>query len=163
MKQYGLRYIALILTVLFICGCGQKNLETLRESHKAVQMYRDGIWKPRYTSSSSAVGGNGIQETNAILSINVYKNMEKDDMMEVLDYYKLTYNADFNEEGEYRGELDTDYTCYATFYKEDTDEELVRIKCLNGEEVAPAQEDDSIFPLPSYHTEEGDRGEGALP
>ena len=69
-------------------------------------------------------------------------------MMEILDYKELCQHSEMDDTGAYLGEKDSTWTCYAVFYRGDTDEELKRIKYVNGESVEITEEDEERFAGP---------------
>ena len=79
-------------------------------------------------------------------------------MLGIMDYYELTRNCKFVG-NEYVGERETDFTCFAVFFRGDTDEEVRRIKYLNGKEVQAADEEENNFPHPEVSTSAEDLGE----
>ena len=88
------------------------------------------------------------------LSVNVNKNMSEDDMLEVLDYVKLCLHSEQDDTGAYVGDRDSDWICYAVFYRGDSDEELKRFKHVNGESVHITEEDQAKFAGPELRSEE---------
>lgn len=83
--------------------------------------------------------------------------MTKEDMLEVMDYYELVGNAAYSGGGRYLGERETDYSSWGIFYRGDTDEALMRIKYVNGQEVEVTEDDKWFFPAP-YRQKEEDFG-----
>lgn len=144
--------ILIILLACLISGCG-KSYDDILENHAAIEMYRDGVWSVRYISENTIVPSGNVESVMVQLSVNVDKEMTEEQMLEVMDYYEFTRNALF-EKGEYKGEQDADYSCYAVFYRGDTDEEIFRIKYQNGKETEPTEEEESVFPMSGMHTDE---------
>lgn len=158
-----IRIGTVFLIVLLAClagGCGKKDYNKMVENHAAVKTYRDGVWGVRYYSASNQSSGERITDTTVQLSVDVKKDMDKKQMLEIMDYYERTRNAWFEDSADdsvYKGELDADYTCYAVFYRGDTDEEICRIKYFNGEETEPSREEASAFPMAALRNEDGER------
>ena len=156
-KKIILACLAALFLGLLGAGCRQKKADivdmTVLEKHKAVGMYQDGVWAPRYVSINAAESGSEKESALAVATVDIKKDMTEDEMMEILDYY-TEYAALAYDTGE-----GIDCLLYAIFYQDGTDNEIFRIKCLNGEETEPAKEDSSIFPLPGIRTEV----EGELP
>ena len=88
------------------------------------------------------------------VSLNVNGDMTEKQMLDVMDYYEFTRNASFDENLQYKGETDTNYNCYAVFYRGETDEEIRRIKYHNGKETEPAEKEKSMFPIPELHSDQ---------
>ena len=82
------------------------------------------------------------------LSVNVQKDMTREEMVSILDYYELVANASFVG-STYVGEKDSDFVGYAVFFRGETDEEL-------GREAEITEEDKGRFPPPYFHQEPGD-------
>lgn len=145
-----------VLIVLLVClvgGCG-RSYDDILENHAAIKMYRDGVWNVRYFSMNTNTTTSGITESVTVqLTVDVNGDMTEKQMLEVMDYYEFTRNAWFDGKT-YKGEQDADYSCYAVFYRGDTDEEIRRIKYHNGEETEPTEEEKSIFPMPGLRTDE---------
>lgn len=145
MMKFGRLCAAVLLTAVVLAGCG-KDYEKMLEEHKAVSMQEDGIWEARYEQCKI---NDATDVTTVIISVNVMKNMTENDMLEVLDYMELQYNARFDDEGVYQGKKeDAEYICYAVFYRKDTDEEIKRIKYVKGESVEIRGEDEVHFAGP---------------
>lgn len=150
-KNRKLHIFGVFIVVLFINGCsspekGDKFNETI-ENHKAISLWHDGVWEERYESSNEeyASGPSAIIE---ILSIDVNKDLSQKDMQEIMDYYEFKNNASFDDKGKYIGKRVNDYTCYVTFFKENTDEVIERYKYQNGKFVTLEKEDESYFARP---------------
>lgn len=160
MKKYLLMIIVVVVFFCFAAGCRQKqdSYSERVESHPAMKLYRDGVWKIRYRSDSQEYTDE-IKSTTTRLTIDVKKNMTEEDILDIMDYYELTRNARFDFDGSYIGERETDYTCYAVFYQGETDQETRRIKYYNGEEVEIPEEEKGYFPSPASHTGENEIGE----
>lgn len=60
---------------------------TVLEKHKAVGMYQDGVWAPRYVSINAAESGSEKESALAVVTVDIKKDMTEDKMMEILDYY----------------------------------------------------------------------------
>lgn len=152
MVRFKHLYAVVLLVAIVLSGCGQKNYDRLIEDHKAMSLQEDGVWEIRYEKIRSDPS---IDATTAIISINVKKDMIEDDMLEIMDYMELQYNADFDEAGVYQGKKeDAEFSCYAVFYRGDTDEEIKRIKYVNGKSVEITKEDDVYFASPEFRTED---------
>lgn len=147
MKKYNRGFFIILFIVCVCTGC--ENYQQMLEEHKAIKMQQDGVWEERYKS----VGVNdAIDETEVILSINVKKDMSVEDMLAVLEYHELFYNAEL--EGDiYTKEKESDYSSYAVFYRGDTDEAIKRFKYCNRESVPINKEDEVKFASPDWRTE----------
>lgn len=158
MKKNKIQISVIVLIVLLVClvgGCGRQSYDDMVENHAAIKTYRDGVWGIRYFSmNTNATTPERVDSVTVQLSVDVNEDMTEEQMLEIMDYYESTRNARFDEKGVYKGEQDADYTCYAVFYREDTDEEICRIKYYNGKEVEPTKEEKSVFPMPGLHTDE---------
>lgn len=157
MGMKKIQFSVVVLIVLLAClasGCGRRNYNDMVENHAAIKTYRDGVWGVRYFSMNTNATDPGKTESVTVqLSVDVNKDMTEEQMLEVMDYYESTRNAWFDEEGGYKGEQDAEYTCYAVFYRGDTDEEIRRIKYYNGEETEPTEEEESVFPMSGLRTD----------
>ena len=142
-RKYILACLAVMCLAWFGAGCGgEEEFTAGLEGHKAVKLYLDGVWEPRYASGSAMGSGGKNDSAQVVLSVDVKEEMEEDEMMEVVDYYRMLALAAYDTgDG-------LDFICYAIFFQGDTNEELFRVKCRNGEKAEPAKEDSSIFPLP---------------
>ena len=172
MKRYDKIIVVFLLLILFSAGCGtekQSSVEAYnekQENHAATKTYREGYWKVRYNCWSHDYTDR-IKSTTFTLSVDVYKDLTEQDMLDIMDYYEFTRNSQWGMDGEYLGERETDYTCYAVFYRGGTDEEIRRIKYCNGKEVVIQEEDKYCFATPESHSSEEEIGEeginGSLP
>lgn len=157
MGMKKIQFSVVVLIVLLAClasGCGRRNYNDMVENHAAIKTYRDGVWGVRYFSMNTNATDPGKTESVTVqLSVDVNKDMTEEQMLEVMDYYESTRNAWFDEKGGYKGEQDAEYTCYAVFYRGDTDEEIRRIKYYNGEETEPTEEEESVFPMSGLRTD----------
>lgn len=163
MKKYLLATAAVILLSCFIFGCGKKyhgaeEYHAMQEKHAAAKTYRDGVWTIRYNCWMNDQAYN----STFCLTVNVQKDMTKEDMLDIMDYYEFTKHAQWDRNGNYMGEWDTDYTCYAVFYKGNTDEEICRIKYSNGEEVKIQGDDKYCFAGPQNRSSEEEIGEEGM-
>ena len=149
MKKYRKVYKVATIAVFLMIGCiftiGHKerlDINELSDNHRAVKMYGDGVWTGRYVGQFEdyATGNRSI-----CLSIDVRKDMSREDMVSILDYYEMVWNAKYVGEA-YMGERDNDFTGHAVFFRGDTDEEIARIKFFNGEEAEIMEEDEALFP-----------------
>ena len=149
-KKYFYKAIAMALCITVSCGCG-KDLESILNEHEALKMRDEGVYEVRYASCRVGYAGSGIiGEVIDCISINVNQEIGEEDMLTILDYYELVHNEEFDEDGDYKGERDEDYTCYAVFYEGDTDHELQKIKYFNNEKVDITDEDEKYFPPPYF-------------
>ena len=154
-------FSTVILWSCLIIGCGSMSAEkynAIQENHAATKTYREGKWKVRYDSMTQQYSGK-IESTTYILSVDVLGELTEEDMLDIMDYYEFTGNAQWDMNNRYLGERETDYTCYAVFYKGNTDEEIDRIKYFNGEEVEIPEEEQSYFPKPNMNRGEQGTGE----
>ncbi len=162
MKKYRKVCTALTAIVFLVIGgvftIGHRrypDLKDLSDNHPAVKMYYSGYWEGRYESHWATTGANETIGMNGItLSINVLKDMTREEMVSVLGYYELVGNAEFVGSS-YVGERDTDFLGYAVFFRGDTEEELARVKYFNGAEAEITEEDKGCFPPPYFHQEDG--------
>lgn len=143
-------YLCVILAVLclglFSAGCQRKDeYNEILENHRAVKLFEEKIWWPRYTNDRDEYTDR-IKSKTTFVSINVLGELSEEDMLEIMDYYEFTRNADFGTGTTYLGERDTDFTCYAVFFEGETDKEIRRIKYFNGKEVIPTEEEEPLFP-----------------
>ncbi len=156
MRMKKMKICLVVLIVLLAClvgGCG-KDYGKMVENHAAIKTYRDGVWGIRYFFMSTNATTQGKTDSVTVqLTVDVNGDMTEEQMMEVMDYYESTRNAWFDEDGTYKGEQDAEYSCYAIFYRGDTDEEIRRIKYQNGKETEPTEEEESMFPLPGMRTD----------
>lgn len=160
MKKYRKLYKIITIVVFLTIGCifaighfRHKDLNEMVENHKAMQMYRDGIFDVRYERLQVEDSDDSKEFS---ISIDVKKDMTEEDMLCIMDYFEMTNNASYVGSS-YEGEQDTDYTCYAVFYRGDTDEEIRRMKYFNGEEVEITENDNPYsFPGPEKKSERGE-------
>lgn len=164
MRKYGRVYKAitvvafLAIGIFFTVGPSGRtpDLTELVHEHPAVKMYYDGAWEGRYEAYWTMGGGSAMEEVIGItLSVNVQKDMTREEMVSILDYYELVANASFVG-NTYVGEKDSDFVCFAVFFRGETDEELGRVKFYNGAEAEITEEDKGRFPPPYFHQEPGD-------
>ena len=154
--------IAVLLISYIIVGCGIKNsYEKRKENHAAAKTYQEGKWKVRYDSRTWDYTDR-IKSTTFFLSVNVEQELTKKEMLDIMDYYELTVNAHLDANNRYKGERETDYTCYAVFYKGDTDEEIRRIKYLNRKEVEIPEDEQGYFAPPYFYSDEEQIGEAGI-
>ena len=145
MRKWKEIFVVGVLAVVLCTGCGTRDRDKMIQNHKAEEMQEEGVWEQRYIRSTDSLYGEG---DTLVLFVNVYKDMSEDDMLDVLDYYKLCMHSESDDTGAYVGERDTTFTCYAVFYREKTDEELKRFKCVDGEIVEITEEDEAQFAGP---------------
>lgn len=145
MGKYGRVYIVLVLVSFLAVGC--KSYEQMLEDHEAIQMQNDGIWAERYRSLREDYEPGTQGERTLKLSVNVLKDMTEEEMLDVLEYHELFYNA-FSQDRVYTKERDADFTCYAVFYRGDTDEVIRKFKYVNHESVTVTEEDEGYFASP---------------
>lgn len=135
------RFVGVVCLVVclfsLLCACDKDNYAEYSkktDNHAAVKMKEEGIWVER----ASVASNNDDGDITFRLSANVYKDMTEEDMLSVLDYFELVYMADFDETDTsliYRGMRDADFTAYAVFYKENSDDVLGKFKYVNGKSV----------------------------
>lgn len=163
MKKHYKLIAALLLSAFFAAGCnmGKQNsaqdFDEKQQNHAAVKTYRDGCWNVRCHSLVDWYTDRIIRITFYV-SFNVDKDLTEQDMLDIMDYYEFTNNAQWDANNNYIGERKTDYDCYAVFYRGETDEELRRIKYLNGEETEISKEEQSYFPKPNMYDSEDEIG-----
>ena len=144
MRKWKELFVVGVLAVVLCTGCGTRTLGQMADDHKAAAMQEEGVWEKRYDQPDFL----GSNKTYTV-SVNVYKDMSEQDMLDVLDYYKLCMHSQTDPDtGAYLGERDTTWICYAVFYREETDEELKRFKCVDGESVEITEEDEAQFAGP---------------
>ncbi len=167
MRKYGKIYKIVTIVILVAIGCiftighfRNKDINDLVESHEAKEMYRNGIWKARYIRHSGGTSEETSEWFTAMhISINVMQDMTEEDMLTIMDYYEMIYNASYVGDS-YEGEADKDYFCYVVFYRKDTDEEIRRMKYHNGKEEKITEKDNPYdFPSPDKEQPENERGE----
>ena len=157
-------FSTVILWSCLIIGCGSMSAEkynAIQENHAATKTYREGKWKVRYDSMPQQYSGK-IESTTYILSVDVLGELTEEDMLDIMDYYEFTGNAQWDMNNRYLGEKETDYTCYAVFYKGDTDEEIRRIKYLNRKEVEIPEDEQGYFAPPYFYSDEEQIGEAGI-
>ncbi len=145
MRRWKGVFMICVLPAVLCAGCGTRDLGKMISDHKAEKMYDEGVWEERYGHWTMK---EEIGEEIFTLSVDVKKDMSEDDMMEILDYKELCQHSEMDDTGAYLGEKDSTWTCYAVFYRGDTDEELKRIKYVNGESVEITEEDEERFAGP---------------
>lgn len=148
MRKWKEFFVVGVLAVVLCTGCGTRDHAKMVQNHKAAEMELEGVWEIRYINCTDSVYG---ESDTLVLSVNVYKDMSEDDMLDVLDYYKLCMHYEADDTGAYVGERDTTWTCYAVFYQEETNEELKRFKYVDGESVEITEEDEAQFAGPEEH------------
>lgn len=145
MMKSGRLCAAVLMAAVIFSGCAE-NYGRLIEGHKAASMQEEGVWEERYEHCKTNLATDAKTVT---ISVNVMKDMSEDDMLEIMDYRELTYNANVDDAGVYLGKNeDAEYTCYAVFYRGDTDEAIKKIKYVNGESVEIKEEDEGCFAGP---------------
>lgn len=152
---------AVILLSCLFTGCGTKDYNAMQEKHAATKTYRDGVWKVRYYSLMEEYAGE-VKGTTLYLSLDVERDMTEEDMLDIMDYYEFTRNAKWDDKNHYIGERESDYTCFAVFYRSETDEEIRRIKYCNGKEAEIPEEEQSYFPKSNMRSSEDEIGEDGL-
>ena len=155
-KSFAMFMILLILMSFTGCNFGKDYEETV-ESHPAFESYKEGEWEVRYLCATNSDNMGGITEVRIILSVDVNREMTKKQMTEILDYFELTRNARF-ENGEYKGNADAKFICYAVFYQGDTDEELWKVKWDGKEECEITKDDEGMFAKPQMCSSEDEKG-----
>ena len=161
MKKFFRMIVAGIILASLVIGCESKDYDAMQEKHAATKTYRDGVWKVRYNSVVHDYAGE-IKGVTLYLSVNVEQEMSEEDMLDIMDYYEFTRNAQWDYNNHYIGEREADYTCYAVFYRSGTEEEIRRIKYYNGKEVEIPEEEQSYFPKPDMHSSESEIGEDGI-
>lgn len=137
-----------VITLLFLCACNLSDEPENLDDHTAVKMMEDGMWNIRDESLSDCDNGDVIFKA----SINVFKDMEEENMLDVLDYYKKELMVEWEEVGgkvKYVGKKDTNFIAYVTFFKKETDEILNQFKYVNDEIVDYTEEEQYEF-IPAY-------------
>lgn len=134
-----------VLAAVLCAGCGTRDINKMTTDHKGCKMYEEGVWEKRYEKWETK---EEIGEDRYTISVEVKKDMSENDMLEVLDYEKLCHHSEMDDTGAYLGDRDTTWICYAVFYRGDTDEELKRIKYVDGESVEITEEDQEQFAGP---------------
>ncbi len=166
MNKFLQIFAVVVLLSSLVFGCGSKDYNAMQEKHAAVKTYRDGKWKIRYEKRMQE-GTDRITKTMLYLSVNVEQELTEQEILDIMDYYEFTRNAQWDANNHYIGERETDYVCYAVFYEGETDQEFCRIKYCNGEEVEIPEEEQGYFPASYFRNDEEDLGEdginGALP
>lgn len=155
---------AIVLLLCLAVGCGAKGAKEYsakQENHAAAKTYREGKWKVRYNSWTDE-GTDELKSTRFLLSVDVIEELTKEDMLDIMDYYEFTKNAQWDVNGNYIGERELDYTCYAVFYKGETDEEICRMKYCNKEEVEVPEEEQGYFPAAYFYSDEEEIGEDGI-
>lgn len=150
-----------IVLACLVIGCGSKNYNAMQEKHAATKTYRDGVWKVRYYSLVENYTDR-IKDVMLFLAVDVEQEMSEQDMLDIMDYYEFTRNAKWDSKNHYVGERESDYACYAVFYRSGTDEEMRRIKYFNGQEVEIPEEEQSYFPKPQMRSGANETGEEGI-
>lgn len=151
MREYRRLYIVLVLVAFLAVGC--KSYDQMLEDHVAVQMQNEGVWEERYDEVKEEYEPGIVGERTLQLSVNVMKDMTEEEMLDVLDYYELLHNAFFDlEKRENTKERDVDFTCYAVFYRENTDEVIRKFKYVNHESVTVPEEEEDYFASPIFRS-----------
>ncbi len=161
MNKFLRIFTIVILLSCLIFGCGSKDYNAMQEKHAAVKTYREGKWKVRYDKCVQE-GTDRITKTLLYISINVEQELTEEEMRDIMDYYEFTKNAQWDGNNHYIGERETDYVCYAVFFRGETDEEIRRIKYCNREEVEILEEEMSYFPKPHMYSSEEEIGEDGI-
>lgn len=152
LHKYLCIFLAVVCLVLFSGGCQAKDpYNEILENHRAVKLFEEKIWRPRYTCDRDEYTDR-IKSKTSFVTINVLGELTEEDMLEIMDYYEFTRNADFGTDTTYLGERNTDFTCYAVFFEGETDKEIRRIKYFNGKEVTPMEEEEQMFPSAMMRT-----------
>ena len=148
-KKKFIRLFVLELVILMLCACGKSGVDI--ENHNAAIMQKEGIWTERYSTTTDT--GDYKKQFERI-SINVYKDMSEDEMLEVLEYYELNAPKELNVDGQLV-KLEN-YTCYAIFCKEDLDEIIAKYKYVNGKIENYTDEEEYNFVNPIMKNRNGD-------
>lgn len=153
--------IGMALLILFAAGAGVREerdpYTEMVEGHTAFKLFKDGVWEIRYISHLVEYTDR-IKSTMVRLSVNMNRVLSEDEMLQIMDYYELTRNAKFVG-NHYVGERETDFTCFAVFFCGNSDEEVRRIKYMNGKELEAADEEKNNFPHPAVYTSDSDLGD----
>ena len=148
MKKYMTLCITVMFTIICTVGCGSNSIDDIQNNNEE--------WSVRYIMTTDTMSTGTVHAVRTDLSVNIYKDMSETDFLNILDYYEGCYNSSYNNNNTYLGERDSDYTCYAVFYKGDSDEVITKIKYKNHEKVPITAEDESYFPKPDWRTSEGE-------
>lgn len=147
----GFVRLCVIVGMVVACITGCQSYQEMLDNHEAVKMQSDGIWEERYMERLEDEPGAEAKRT-VRLSVNVLKDMTEEQMLDVLEYYELFFNAVL-EGGVYTKERDVDFTCYAVFYRGETDEPIQKFKYVNHESVAITEEDKYQFLSPIFRSQ----------
>ncbi len=164
MNKFLRIFAVVILLSILVFGCGSEGAEkyhAMQEKHAATKTYRDGIWKIRYNSLIHE-GTDRLKCVKFYLTVDVIGELTEEDMLDIMDYYEFTKNSQWDVDGNYIGERETDYICYAVFYKGETDEEICRMKYCNREEVQIPEEEQGYFPASYFRSDEEEIGEDGI-
>ena len=142
--------LCVIVGMVVACMTGCQSYQEMLDNHEALKMQSDGIWVERYMERWEDEPGEQAKRT-VKLSANVLKDMTEEQMLDVLEYYELFFNA-LLEGDVYTKERDVDFICYATFYRGETDEVIRKFKYVNHKSVTITAEDEDQFVSPIFHS-----------
>lgn len=145
MKKYNV-FVLITVMVLMIAGCG-KNYKKLIDNHEATVMSEKGMWEERYLESSPKWDNENDGGMVLSLSVNVNQDMTEQEMLEVLDYYDLKSHYMYKGNKNFNDIV----TNYAVFYKGDTDEEIMKVKYVNGNKEEYTEEEEYEFASPAFY------------
>lgn len=148
----GFVRLCVIVGMVVVCMTGCQSYQEMLENHEALKMQSDGIWEERYMEQGEDYESGAQAERTVKLSANVLQDMTEEQMIDVLEYYELFYNA-LLEGDIYTKERDADFTCYAVFYKGETDEPIRKFKYVNHESVIITEEDEYQFVSPIFRSQ----------
>lgn len=143
-KKFKICMMFLLIMMIFTAGCRTKDSGNAQ--------YNNGNWTERYVNVTDEINEGNIASVRVVLSVNIYKDMSEADFIEILDYYEDTYNSSYSSDNDDLGERDGDYTCYAVFYRNDTDEVITKIKYCNRDLVPFTEEEEYYFPKPELRS-----------
>lgn len=144
-KKYVSFLGLLMLAIVLFSACG--SYADKIKNHKAALKFDEGVVTKRY--GELALGEN--DERIYRVTYNVNRDMTEEDMLDVLEYEEMIYNAECDEvTGEYTGERDKDYICYALFCEGTSNEVIGKNKYVNYECEDYTEEDEYLFLNPIF-------------
>jgi len=144
MKFRRIIYCLCVLFVIMLIGCNKDNQDIL--NHNAMKLEEEGYYEIRY---ESALGDGDSEPLICTVSVDVLKDMNEDQMLDIARYMELCYMTILDSNMKPIGRRENDFECYMVFYKGNTDEEIEKIKYINGERVEIIEEDNHKF-APAY-------------
>ncbi len=102
--------------------------------------FKSGKWTERECSLTNINSASSDNVCDAQLTINVYEDLNEDEVMAILNYY---WDKEFDG-----GKNFNDYeinSCYAVFYQNDTCDVIEKIKFSDGNKQDVTQEDEYKF------------------